>query len=471
MDPTPIIEGVEQEFSFTIPITGYVLRSIPEGASPEQNEYNLPPGEWMMVEGGASDTSEDKLKGTVSERALIGMVNCVNHGTYAPVYRSVETARRAATGPTVGIDVGHSPEWTDQIGFAVKADAIYDLTPEMVARGAKPPVMVTLDAIDLGMSHGKDLKRALDKGIKLGKSIYGAVVEGKREVGRSGELIRERFDLINLKRIAYTSAPVNNVTWVRSVARSFNGTFEDVLVEENNLETEETQEAPVVDVPVEEAPVEAPVAEAAPAEEVPETTPAAPVEEAPPVETPEAAPAPIEVTTTPEPVEAISPEGTGTEVVVPAPDAAPDADGEGNVARAIGVMQEYFIGVERFTAFEAGMKGLLAQTLELPNEIARAHNEVTNLRSEMSDALKLIDAQKVLIEKLTERVEGFGKQGQGRQGIIARSYNEVYEGNDDQWTPAERRDIAKKLSERGDVGAAMNVIMGTVKKADVVKPE
>lgn len=498
---TPIVQDASgQEFSFVIPITGYVLRSIETDTPPEQNEYSLPPGNWLMVEGWASDASEDKLKGQFTERAIVGMVNCVNHGTYAPVYRSLETARKhsgALNIPHVGIDVDHSPLWTDQIGYVVRAEAVYDLPPEMVARGAKAPAMHTIDAIDLEMSHGRDLKRALDKGVKLGKSVFGQVVEGKREVSRSGELIRERFDLVDLKRIAYTSAPVNNVTWVRAIKRSLTAPLEEEVmdapltgdalltrheeiasryelrrglnsttlsVQENTLETQTPeQEAPVA-APAEETmdSAKAESAESAVAQEDVKTEAVQGTDA--PSETPEpeaAAPSPaaqaepvVEAPTEP----AESPAEASTEAEAPAESAevTPVSD-QATVARALDTMREYFVGMEVFRSFETGIKGLLEQTMEFPKEIQRAMGKVDELTARLAE-------QDATIAALTERLDKYGKTGTGRLGSVARSFNEEYEGQSGDWTPSEKREIAKQFAERGDQGKAMAVIMDWVKK-------
>lgn len=554
-----------EEFQFVIPITGYTLRSItPESTD---NEYNLPPGEWMFVEGWASDASEDKLKGRMTERAIIGMVNCVNNGSYAPVFHSVEKARKAT--PTVGVDVDHSMHWTDQIGYVVKAEAVYNIPPEMLARGAKAPAMHTVEAIDLEMSHGRDLKRALDKGTQLGKSIYGKVVEGKRQVGRSGELVSETFDLVDLHKIAITSAPVNNVTFVRAIKRSMSGAEleeesidsylerylsqkeRDSIADEDfagpnrtfpidtqahldaaarlighaadpaavkrkaiaiakrkglklpeswesasdepdgdsddkgrSMPDPDTQEENIVKRAEETTELEA--AEASNSGEAQAGT--TPLEG---VEQPESASSdaetsvdeaadPVQEEGQPENVErAVATDAAqgAAEPVVEADASTESAEGsetqgpsQDDVARALGVLEQHFVGEERFRAFESAVKELLSKAAEAPTLVSKAMAEVDTLKATVSEQANTIATQQSVIEKLVERMDKYGKQGQGRFGVVARSFTEEYKEEPAvDFTPEERRSIARNLASQGEIGAAASVIMGWVKKSEAEK--
>ncbi len=197
----------------------YVIRSLTNARTGKDEQ-------WMLVRGYASDTSWDKLKGKVYPKAIYGMVNCVNAGSPTPIFRNDRAAQNAVQRDPVIMDVDHSPNWTDQIGRAVYAKVVEEVPAEMVARGMnpEPPLFYVEFEIDLEMSHGRDFKRALDKGDQLGLSIYGQVVDGYREwVNRAKGDYKDHFHQIDLTKIAITSQPVNNSTLTEVVQRSLTG--------------------------------------------------------------------------------------------------------------------------------------------------------------------------------------------------------------------------------------------------------
>jgi hypothetical protein len=230
------------EFNFDIPITSYEIK---RGFAPGQSEKDT--ADWLVVRGWASDTSIDRLRGKMSEGCIVHMVNCVN----TRIYPSKQEAKRAVD--PVGVDIDHSEHWADQIGFVNSAQARYDIPDEYIQRGVVPPVMEVEMWIDLELSHGKDLKRALDKGKQLGLSIFGGYEKDDVYVERSsnGRPV-EHFKKVDLRKIAITSKPVNPHTWLAEVRRSFGDATpqeEEVMNSENPVEEgQETAppEAPIV---------------------------------------------------------------------------------------------------------------------------------------------------------------------------------------------------------------------------------
>jgi hypothetical protein len=240
------------EFKIVLPIQKWVKRSETKNGRTRN---------WLMLEGYASDTSRDQKGGVFSENAVLGMIECVNQGLKAPVWKDVARANAHATegytGPVqggediIGIDIEHSEHWTDQIGYAVEARAEYNLTDEQKKAGMKAPVMVVKCAINTDMSHGRDLEVALEDGKQLGMSVFGGVVDGWTEVSRSGERT-DRFEKVALSRIAITQKPANKNMWLTEVKRSMEG-----IQMEERVEQEATEEVTEVAEPVVEEATEA----------------------------------------------------------------------------------------------------------------------------------------------------------------------------------------------------------------------
>lgn len=455
------------EFNFVLPVSNqFVERSIAE--DDQDNPYNLPPGEWMFIEGWASDTSRDKLNGRMSERCIVGMVDCVNNGSRTPLLNNIDEAKRGAP---VGLDVDHSHKWTDQIGYAVEAKAIYDIPDEMKSQfpGVTPPVMWVKNAVDLEMSHGRDLKRALQKGVKLGQSIFGRIEEGDRKVAKSGEVLEENFDLVNLTKIAMTSAPVNNVTWVKEIARSMNGVEMETQEETREATLDETVAEPVERAEAEEeikdieeivAELEAETAEEGnldAVERAEETVAEEDVVEAPAeaeAEVEESEEAPIEppVISTSEATEE-SENIAEEEVAESLPESVADSATE--VTRAESV--EY-VGSEVFRSFEERVLGLLN---DVPNVVSRAEK----LLAESEERLqKKIDAQELVIKSLTEKITAYGKLSPGRFGSVARGFADSLTADNkplrDKLSKEDRIAVQRGLAEGGNPAGAIALMMG-----------
>lgn len=190
------------EFKLTMPLSAdYVVRS--ETTATGSSE------EWMYLEGEVTDTQWDRKRGKVYPEAIRAMVDTVNGVKRTPMFGNSTAA--------VGIDVEHSDVWRDQIGQVVEAKVI---------ERANGPAMWIKARVDMGMSAGKDLKRALDNGAKLGWSIFGHIPPGQGYRDHEG---REHFKQIELKKIRITSKPVNPNTWLSIVARSMDYEEENVL--------------------------------------------------------------------------------------------------------------------------------------------------------------------------------------------------------------------------------------------------
>jgi hypothetical protein len=188
-------------------------------------------GQWMRVVGWASDTSRDKRDGIVYPEAIERMVRIVKDRS--PLYRNIEIAK------AVQVDVDHSNRYDDQIGYLEDAQVVNNVPPEALAAGVKPPVMQVTMMVDLEMPAGKALKRSLEKGYKLGLSVFGKVLKGYKQMERSTGKVVEHFLDVALEKVAVTSQPVNPNTWVATIARSMNGVeMEETVIEQEAIEGE-----------------------------------------------------------------------------------------------------------------------------------------------------------------------------------------------------------------------------------------
>src|SRR5690349_2859351 len=123
------VQALHDGFAFSLPI----MRAIPD-----EVQRNI-----VYIECWASDTSLDAAGSRMTPDCIIGYVNCVNDGTPVPVInpQAPDTTRSLEVGnPTgfVGVDNEHSEHWQDQIGYAVEAQAIYEVPDFMRAAGLNP---------------------------------------------------------------------------------------------------------------------------------------------------------------------------------------------------------------------------------------------------------------------------------------------------------------------------------------------
>jgi hypothetical protein len=463
-----------KDFNIVLPIQGYTIQ---RGMDP----HTKTEGEYLVLTGWASDTSIDKLNGEMSADCIVGMVNCVN----TRVYRNVQEAKAA---PPVGVDVEHSNDWNKQLGWVQSARALYDVPAEMVARGVKPPVMEVELWCDMEMSATKDLKRSLDKGTQLGLSIFGKVKRGFREVNRSINKVVEKFQEVDLLKIAITGKPVNNNTWLAEVKRSLDGDeLEIVEVAEAPQETAPANEGSpevsraVPDPTPEPEPVAteaalSPEAEAdilggdvARGNATPSADSAAPdlesaiLADLTPAAEPDPAPPPA-----PEPVQetpAVEAQATPAEVpapaVTPAPATEPSdtaASGGETVARAEG-----YVSRAELDSHLSQVRDLLGP---LPDFIERAQAAIHDL----SVALAERDAT---IMTLTERLEKVEAMGMGRRGTVARSMPEEEPEREaprvlgEDLDPATRNALVRQLALAGRPEAAVAFAMGWLKDEPV----
>jgi hypothetical protein len=453
-----------KDFNIVLPIQGYEIK---RGRDP----HSKTEGEYLVLTGWASDTSIDKLNGEMSAECIVGMVNCVN----TRVYRNVREAK-ADTRP-VGVDVEHSDDYDPQLGWEQSARALYDVPTEMVARGVKPPVMEVELWCDLEMSATRDLKRSLDKGVQLGLSIFGKVKRGYKEVNRSLNKVVEKFQEVDLLKIAITGKPVNNNTWLAEVKRSLDG--DELEIVEVAVEAPQTETAPVNEGSPEvsrsesapaPAPESAPVAESAPSPEAEADilggAPTAPAPAAPsaapdlesailadvtPAEAPEPAPTPAPVLEAPAPVEPA--QAVPTEV--PTEEPATEPSEPETVARA-----ESYVSRAELDRHLSQVRELLGP---LPDFIERAQTAIHDL----SVALAERDAT---IMTLTERLEKVEAMGMGRRGTIARSLQEeeperaAPRALGDDLDPATRNALIRQLALAGRPEAAVAFAMGWLKE-------
>lgn len=471
-----------KDFNIVLPIQGYTIQ---RGMDP----HTKTEGEYLVLTGWASDTSIDKLNGEMSADCIVGMVNCVN----TRVYRNVQEAKAA---PPVGVDVEHSDDWNKQLGWVQSARALYDVPAEMVARGVKPPVMEVELWCDMEMSATKDLKRSLDKGTQLGLSIFGKVKRGFKEVNRSINKVVEKFQEVDLLKIAITGKPVNNNTWLAEVKRSLDG---------DELEIVEVQDNTPAESPTDSAPAEAGTTEAGSTETAQET---APVNEGSP-EVSRAVPNP---TPEPEPVAteaALSPEaeadilGGGTPAPAPSADpAAPDLESailadltpvaEPEPAPTPAPVPE----VPAQAATPTVATAVETPTPEPSETVARAEGYVSRaeLDSHLTQVRDLLGPLPDFIERaqaaihdlsvalaerdatimtLTERLEKVEAMGMGRRGTVARSMPEEEPEREaprvlgEDLDPATRNALVRQLALAGRPEAAVAFAMGWLKDEPV----
>jgi regulator of replication initiation timing len=446
------------EFKVTLPIEGEpIIRSFSreEGREVERALSSFKPGESLpddgviIVEGIASDTSRDQLNGKMSERAILHMVECIN----APVFHSVERAE-ASAGARVGIDIDHSGHWTDQIGQATKGWARYELTEAERAAGFEPPVLGMRAEIDLGMSHGRDLARAQRRGARLGLSVYGTVLRAHNETLPDGTVV-EHFDLVQLKRVAVTSRPVNRNTWLKEVKRSFAATMNE---ENTTQETEVTPDAPETLADVISALGEQVRVVTADGTEV--TPEGEPVAETAPEPAPEAAPEASETATEVARSEGEGEEGTPTPAEAVTEEAAPTADSavapeSDEVARAFSQMESAVTVVRSEIEEMRRSMSALPGVLELVGQdLKRALEEIEALRTENEELRRSLDERASEAAELSRRLETVEEQPMGRKGLVARSMTQA-QAPDGTIVPAEQAGaIIKGLMEKGETAAA-----------------
>jgi hypothetical protein len=474
-----------RDFKFTVPLDNqYVIRS--EGYDEVLGEEKR----WLVLRGWASDTSIDKLNGKMSENCIIGMVKCVNEGSPSPVFRDVQSAKSATRLP-VGIDVDHSEKWTDQIGRATVARAIYDVPVEMRQAGVEPPVMYVEFEVDLRKSHGRDLKVALDDGAQLGLSIFGQVKRGYKKTDPTTKRAIEHFDEVNLKKIAITSRPVNNVTWVEEIRRSMTGEQMEEITNQESATPEPTEVEEVVEAPVQDSAAETDAGddtildEAAP-EGIRE--PAATEEVAPVAEeavesglAPDAladilglgavppttvAPAVVEEVAAPvleeTPVAETAPEPVVATTIEETP--APVAEATAEVAEVEApVVERAEPTVEPVETVEYLSRSMFGEFETEVRDIVRGFTEA------LQKAEEVIGEQENVIRSMSERLTAMEKmlnEGMGRRGAVARSFGQeereqVVLGQELEKEQRER--IMKELvmSGQGHVAAAM--MMGWLK--------
>lgn len=210
-------------FKVTANVETFVVRSLVNAVTGQEEE-------WLELEGVASDDTVDQLDGKFHTECQFEMARAINDGSDAiPVFGNERIARSATQRDPVGVDIDHSNRWNDQIGYVTWAE---------VRRGPHGEnQLVVRMLVDLGMSAGKDLKRALEQGKKLGLSIFGKVGKMYKQVERSTGKIVENFKSVDLRRIAITSQPVNKNTWVSTVRRSLTeGDMEETEIEAGGAE-------------------------------------------------------------------------------------------------------------------------------------------------------------------------------------------------------------------------------------------
>ena len=245
-----------EEFKIVAQLGPYEITRSMNAATGQEDE-------WLELEGLAIDDTVDQKSGHFDSNCIFEMIDTVNAGSNTPVFENEKVMRAmvAAGAPApVGVDSEHSPFWNHQMGYVTRAWA------ESGPNG-ETQMKVRLK-LDLGLSTVKDLKRSLDKGVKLGLSIFGQVPPGKmfKEVHRSTGTVIERYKQVLLKRIAITAQPVNAHTWVQTVRRSM--APEDIEEMEITENEEVTRSAGEGTAEVEAQDAEAQVSEnPAPAEE------------------------------------------------------------------------------------------------------------------------------------------------------------------------------------------------------------
>lgn len=465
-----------KDFKITLPITGFVTRSYTD---PNGTENNV-----LVIKGIASDASRDQYNGQMSPDCIIGMADTINGGAGAPVYHNVQRAEQASSGP-VRLDVDHSDHWTDQIGMVTRAEVVNDLTPEMKQAGYVAPLLMVEAEVDLDMSHGRDLARALQKNAQLGMSVWGYVKEGKIEVNRSTGEKTEHFNKVDLRKIAITSKPVNKNTWVQEVRRSMTG-----------VEMPEEEVTPQAETPA-DAPAEAAVARA-------EDIPAQPVvdPDMPQGLSEALAAASLPVTSETEqassdtvaraeevPAEAVTESGEGNpeEVVARAEEQPEEAAATTEEAPAEEVVERSEVTeeapveetVQRSEVSTPDLDTIVAAVLERlgpkpdMEPLSRSMNEHGEvIRSlpgmfeavnvELSRAVSTIDTMQKTITSLQGEIEAMKAKLQertGRKGIVARAEDTL--GTGKELTKEDISYVVRELAKTDKV-AAMNVLLGRV---------
>ncbi len=457
-----------REFSFAVPlIQEYVIRSQTHATTGEEKQY-------LVLRGWASDTSEDLLDGQMTEECVVGMVRiCNEKGQNAPVFRNVQSARNAR--PVV-VDIDHSDNVVDQVGFVTSARALYakDLPADIIARGVKPPVMEVEIWVNLGMSHGRDIKTAIDDGVQLGLSIFGKVKRAfKTRSPASGKVI-EQFHDVEISKIALTGAPVNQNTWVSVIRRSMKGI---PMPESNETETpvaDTAQETPavaeeaVVEADAPAAPLSEGTTDAAPAKTAAAPTPEASVQALPTSPAPDPAPASLEPEALAELMEAgiipapaapapAAPEPVVTEVPDPVVSRAnPPAEGEW-VRRS--ELESYFTTVREMLT-------------PLPEAVGSHTTALDEVKRSLTAANDLIAKQAATIDALATRLDTLENQSSGARGrMVMRSLLDTglpaEERADNGLTETERLAAMQALARAGRPEDALALRMGWLKPNQV----
>jgi hypothetical protein len=235
---------ITREFKIVLP----VMRAYKEG--------NI-----LYVEGAASDASIDKLKGRMGDNCIVGFVECIYSGKPTPVVYGEDSNTPVKTSIDIRGDIGsvdeahvivdveHSEDWPNQIGYAV-AGRVINLATELPADMQDIPFTFPIFwvklAVDTDYAHGKDLEVALAKGAKLGLSIAGQVINSHMERDGFNSEPVQVFDLVTLRKIAVTKQPANPNAWLSKIARSVKG-----LTMQNENENEEITRAEPVELPSE----------------------------------------------------------------------------------------------------------------------------------------------------------------------------------------------------------------------------
>jgi len=400
------------EFKFVIPLDGtYVVRSEVGATGAERR--------WLVLRGWASDAGVDKWDGQMAPECVVGMVRAVNErsNTATPVFENERKANSATIRGPVGVDIDHSNIWNHQIGYVTRAAVLNESDiPKELHGKVTPPVMEVELEVDLGYSSGRDIQHAIDTGRKLGLSVYGEIKQGKRVLRSNPDGTTKSiqyFQNVDLHKIAVTTQPINNATWVEVVRRSMSGDYLDDMETEEIIEEEAAEEvaAPPEETPVADeiaAPVEGNLPEAVASDEPPlflsednHEAVSAPLD----VETPEPAPEvvlepeTVPDTAVPEPVEVTLPEPVEPAEVVARAESEPETPAEEQPAEGQWLMR---------AEYDSNMNELREILRPMPDFVARAEEVfglVNTLNSLTQSQATLIESQASTINELSSRIE------------------------------------------------------------------